>query len=207
MRTLLLSILLCLPLLGDNVPRMIFSVGGGGETSGGDIGEPAGPTCTNVANMFVLASNGTTTLGLNTAKDFTAQQFTAADSYDACSLDVYLSKVGSPAYNIAWSIYSNNNAGGTNVPGTKIGSSASLAATSVTDTELLYNLSISATNLTSGSVYWIVAECDGVGDALNCVKWHRASSTLSNSIMESGTGSSWTLVSGTRVSKYTIYSQ
>jgi hypothetical protein len=204
MRTLLLSLLLCLPLCADNLPRMIFSVGGGG-TSGGEL--PAEPSCTNVVESFTLASNGSSTLGLNTGNDWTAQQFVASASYDACSLDVYLSKLGAPTYNMAWAIYSNNDAGGTNVPGTMIGSSASLAATSVTETETLYNLSISATGLVSGSVYWIVAQCDAAGDALNCVKWHRASTVLANSIMQSGDGSAWSLVSGTRVSKYTLYSE
>ena len=190
MKTLLtLTLLLFLPLLhADDAVRLSFSCSSTGFVSDTNTPPPVA-TCDATKDQRTLTSNGYSVIGLSPSTDWTAQKFTAGSSYDACKLRVYLHKAGSPT---------------SDAPGTALGTGGTLTASSVTATDdQPYDIDITAT-LVSGTTYWIVVSTDSTGVTDN-IHWNRGSSVLTNSILQSGDGASWSLVSGTRISRYQIF--
>jgi hypothetical protein len=203
MRTLLLSILLCLPLCADNVPRMIFSVGGGGTGGGGET-----PITYTLQDENSAARTSDSSLAKNSGADWLAQKFTAGSSYTCTKIELPLFMTGSISGNVYVAIYSHD--AGEDDPDTLVGGvsaavSLSTLPVSGDGTWVSFTLSSGAA-LTSGSTYWIVVYTDNFGDTSNYVNWERISAT-DMVVKQSGTGTgTWASYSTTRKNRYKTYS-
>jgi hypothetical protein len=159
--------------------------------------------CSTKKDSNEAATTGGSEIAKSSTLRWLAQRFTASASYDACKIILPLSKTGSPTFTFNVSIYTDSPGN----PGTMIGSSDSMSAADLTETETDYSFDISAPVIASGSTNWIVIQSVTTQDPLNYIWWHRSTSALADSINSSSDGSTWAEVSAARISKYKIYSQ
>lgn len=105
-------------------------------------------------------------LGADVATYYSCSFFTAAATWNACSVTVTLYKIGSPTGNLTAS-YWTDNAG---IPGTLVGSwSAPVSATTLGTGSSTITFTGLAANLSSGTGYWLVLHDDTAIDINNDV--------------------------------------
>jgi hypothetical protein len=172
--------------------RTVVASGGGGG-------------CTTARDANSAASNGTTAVNSTTTRDWVGSPFTAAASYDACKVGVWIDKLGSPTFSLYVSIWSD---GGGNVPVAQIGvESAALDVSTLGTTEAEVTFDITASGITNGTKYWVVLRGAPNGTTSDHVRWYRNSvGTGTNSIARSEDGATWVNESSTRRSKFQVYS-
>jgi glucose/arabinose dehydrogenase/chitodextrinase len=95
-------------------------------------------------------------------------RFTADASYTVVNASVWLRRVGNPQFNLRVRLFASNGDG----VGTLIDSSDWIPANSLTTTysEILFANGLSA-SLNNASAYWLMVECDGVGNSANYIQW------------------------------------
>jgi hypothetical protein len=124
---------------------------------------------------------------------YKASSFVAAANATICTVDLYLSKSGTPAGNISVAYYTDS--GGS--PGALIDESDAVAATGVASSEGAFRFSTGlSAAITSGNTFWVVLHCTSTGDGSDNVKWHfRGVGT--GSLKESNDASSWSVIDST----------
>lgn len=161
--------------------------------------------CTTARDANTAANNGHTTVGQTSASAYVATFFTAAATYTACELQLYIDKLGTPNWSLFASIYTDS---GSDTPGTLIGDESDAVATSgLGTTEAAVTFSNFNASISSATRYFIVLRCSATGDLSNHVRWYRNSvSAGTNSIVASADGLTWSNISSSRRNKFQGYS-
>lgn len=165
---------------------------------------PAGCSTTRDAN--IAASNGTTTCGAAPTNANVASFFTAGASTTICKADLYLAKLGSPTFDMFFSIWTDS---GSDTPGTIIAECAfPVNSATLTTSEAAITFDLFGAAVTSGTRYWVVLRTSATVDVSNNVLWHRNSSGAgTNSVVASTSPAvTWNNVSSSRRGKFQLYS-
>lgn len=120
-----------------------------------------------------------------------AADFTAASTSTICKIRVRLIKEGAPSGNIIVGIY--NDGGGAVGPTTLVGSSATVAQSTISTSAADVDFTISA-NLTSGTIYWVAILRSADNNATNRIRWFRTLASTSSrewATFDLGTSSGW----------------
>lgn len=135
--------------------------------------------------------------------DWSANKFTSAGAYTLCAAELELSKFGSPTYSHRVHIYTDSSGS----PGTEVGMGSvyvpvSGYTTATTNYVMFTGMEVS---MVSGTVYWMVIEANGAGDASNYTQWGTDQNFVSANTKVSSDGTSW---SGhcNRIAHYKLYS-
>ncbi len=167
------------------------------DLAGQPFGSPPSVGCfEGVASSATLkddeagASEGSMSIGADTPQRYTATYVTAGSSYTLDNIRVWLEKFGSPTFNITVELRANS----ANSPGAVLQtSSTSIAAGSLTASEVEKTFAGFSQAMVNGTTYWIVVALDAVGDGSNYVKWHYVSGTYPGFTMtkRSSDGTTW----------------
>lgn len=139
---------------------------------------------TNIYDAPVAWDNGHD----NTFYTWYGEKFTTTNAFTACTLVIYVNRLGSPGGTIRASIYTDN----ANKPGTLVGSWSATQNCSSIGTSVDFNgvFSISAT-LSSSTVYWVVINTSQAGTAGNYIQWIGKAGVAWARLRGSTDGSTW----------------
>ena len=171
----------------------------------GPVDVEGGATCSTSTDTY---DSGTSTSVFNfgnAGPRYFAWRHVSGSTHVQCSIDVALSKAGTPSGTLTAAVYSDS---GSDTPGSIIGTASdSVGQASVGETKGTIAFTGMSASKTSGTTYWRVLVITSAGDGSNYYVIHAANHSVGESIMSSTDGTTWGTVSTTRTIEFTDFSE